>query len=50
MQLICWGGKFENDFSYEIESEKRKIVIVRKVSQTSTSFPRNSSQIKKKPL
>lgn len=44
------GGKFENDFSYEIESEKRKIVIVRKVSQTSTSFPRNSSQIKKKPL
>ncbi len=44
------GGRFENDFSYEIESEKRKIVIVRKVSQTSTSFPRNSSQIKKKPL
>lgn len=44
------GGKFENDFSYEIESEKRKIVVVRKVSQTSTSFPRNSSQIKKKPL
>lgn len=44
------GGKFENDFSYEIESEKRKIVVIRKVSQTSTSFPRNSSQIKKKPL
>lgn len=44
------GGRFENDFSYEIESEKRKIVIVRKVSQTSTPFPRNSSQIKKKPL
>lgn len=44
------GGEIENDFSYEIESEKRKIVVVRKVSQTSTSFPRNSSQIKKKPL
>lgn len=44
------GGEIENDFSYEIESEKRRIVVVRKVSQTSTSFPRNSSQIKKKPL
>lgn len=44
------GGKIENDFSYEIESEKRKIIFVRKISQTSTGFPRNSSQIKKKPL
>lgn len=35
---------------YALESEGRRLFILRKISQTSTKFPRNSSQIKRAPL
>lgn len=44
------GGKIERVDEYQLEGEGRKIVYVKKISQTPTRFPRNSSQIKKKPL
>lgn len=44
------GGKIERVDEYQLEGEGRKIVYVKKISQTPTIFPRNSSQIKKKPL
>lgn len=44
------GGNIENVFDYSLENEGRRIVIIKKISQTSTKYPRNSSQIKKKPL
>ena len=44
------GGKIENITEYELFGEKRKIVVVKKISQTPPKYPRNSSQIKKKQL
>ena len=44
------GGSIQSDEMYELESEKRRIIIVGKISQTPTKYPRNSAQIKKKPL
>ncbi len=44
------GGKLENEVMYKLEDEERKIVTVRKISQTPSKYPRNSSQIKKKLL
>ncbi len=44
------GGKIERVDEYQLEGEGRKIIYVKKISQTPTRFPRNSSQIKKKPL
>ena len=44
------GGKIENINEYELFGEKRKIVVVKKISQTPPKYPRNSSQIKKKQL
>ncbi len=44
------GGKIERVDEYQLEGEGRKIVYVKKISQTPTRFPRNSSQIIKKPL
>lgn len=44
------GGSVEAVKEYSIEDEGRKVVIVRKISQTPTKYPRNSSQIKKKNL
>lgn len=48
--VIILGGNIERVVEYHLESEERKIVIVKKISQTPTKYPRNSSQIKKKPL
>ncbi|MDD6060014.1 MAG: 16S rRNA (guanine(527)-N(7))-methyltransferase RsmG [Ruminococcus sp.] len=48
--VIILGGTIERVVEYHLESEERKIVIVKKISQTPTKYPRNSSQIKKKPL
>lgn len=44
------GGTIESIKDYAIENEGRKVVVVRKISQTPTKYPRNSSQIKKKNL
>ncbi|MDE5583824.1 MAG: 16S rRNA (guanine(527)-N(7))-methyltransferase RsmG [Ruminococcus sp.] len=44
------GGRMEKEFVYEVYGEKRRIVVVKKISQTPTKYPRNSGQIKKKPL
>ena len=44
------GGEIYSEYSYNIENDSRKLVIVKKISQTSPKYPRNSSQIKKKTL
>ena len=44
------GGNVSRETNYQLEDEQRKIVIVSKISQTPTKYPRNSSQIKKKAL
>lgn len=44
------GGLIEKEIEYKLFDEKRKIVLVRKISQTPSKYPRNSSQIKKKTL
>lgn len=44
------GGMIEKCEDYEIESEKRRIVFIKKISQTPTKYPRNSAQIKKNNL
>ena len=43
-------GKIEQDISYTVNDESRKIFIIKKISQTPTKYPRNSGQIKSKPL
>lgn len=48
------GGKVENVFTYTLFDEKeiieRSIVVIRKVKNTPVRYPRNNSQIAKKPL
>ena len=44
------GGQTESVSDYDIFDEKRSIVKVKKISQTPSKYPRNSSQIKKKTL
>lgn len=44
------GGEIGNIAGYNLESDTRKIISVKKISQTSTKYPRKSGQIKKKPL
>ena len=44
------GGHIEQIIDYELHDDKRRIVAVKKISQTPTKYPRNSAQIKKKPL
>ena len=44
------GGCFEKTVDYELFDEKRRIAIIKKISQTPPKYPRNSSQIKKKSL
>lgn len=44
------GGMIEKKIKYKLFDEDRKIVLVRKISQTPSKYPRNSSQIKKKTL
>ncbi len=44
------GGIVSRETNYSIGDDQRKIVVVKKISQTSTKYPRNSSQIKKKAL
>ncbi|WP_028521528.1 16S rRNA (guanine(527)-N(7))-methyltransferase RsmG [Ruminococcus flavefaciens] len=44
------GGSIETQQEYKLFDESRKIVVVKKISQTPPKYPRNSSQIKKKAL
>ena len=44
------GGTVEKQSEYDIAGEGRKVIVVKKISQTPTKYPRNSSQIKKKSL
>jgi 16S rRNA (guanine527-N7)-methyltransferase len=44
------GGSIVSDVDYSINSDKRRIVTIKKISQTPTKYPRNSAQIKKKHL
>jgi 16S rRNA (guanine527-N7)-methyltransferase len=44
------GGKIEKVSEYELFEEKRRIILIKKISQTPPKYPRNSSQIKKKQL
>ena len=44
------GGEIGDITEYELNGEKRKIVHVKKISQTPPKYPRNSAQIRKKSL
>ena len=44
------GGKVTDIISYDLNDDSRNIVCVSKISQTPPKYPRNSAQIKKKPL
>ena len=44
------GGEVSCIHEYTLRSDMRKIIEIKKISQTPTKFPRNSSQIKKKSL
>lgn len=44
------GGEIIDITEYTIESDIRKIISIKKISQISTKYPRKSGQIKKKPL
>ncbi|MCR4862934.1 MAG: 16S rRNA (guanine(527)-N(7))-methyltransferase RsmG [Ruminococcus sp.] len=44
------GGALHEEIKYDLESEQRRIILIEKISQTPTKYPRNSGQIKKKPL
>ena len=44
------GGEIAEVTDYEIDGDERRLVQVKKVSQTPPKYPRNSAQIKKKPL
>lgn len=44
------GGIVSRETNYVLENENRRIIQIKKISHTPTKYPRNSSQIKKKPL
>lgn len=44
------GSEISEILDYDLDGDKRRIISVKKISQTSTKYPRNSSQIKKKSL
>lgn len=44
------GGKIERITDYSLEGDLRRVIVLKKISQTPTKYPRNSGQIKKKPL
>lgn len=45
------GGKLENIYDFDLSNgDKRSIIIIRKVSQTPTKYPRRSKRIDTKPL
>ena len=45
------GGKVEKITDYKLPNgDDRRLVLIRKISQTSTKYPRSSANIAKKPL
>ncbi len=44
------GGTIEKEAEYFLENEERRVITIRKISQTPPKYPRNSAQIKKKLL
>lgn len=44
------GGKVSDSIEYTLENEQRRIFIIKKISQIPPKYPRNSGQIKAKPL
>lgn len=44
------GGSVSRETNYKVEDDDRRIIQIKKISQTPTKYPRNSSQIKKKLL
>lgn len=45
------GGAFSKEFSLNLsDSAERSLIIIKKISQTPTKYPRPSAQISKKPL
>lgn len=44
------GGTIENEIMYNLCGDDRKIVIIGKVSQTPTKYPRKSKRIRQMPL
>ena len=44
------GGKIENNIELSLDGAQRHIIVAKKISQTSTKYPRNQAQISKKPL
>lgn len=44
------GGDVSRETKYTLGNEERRIIEIKKISQTATKYPRNSSQIKKKTL
>lgn len=45
------GGTVEKDISYNLPTgDKRNLILIKKLSQTPTKYPRNAGIIKKKPL
>ncbi len=52
--ITLLGGKVERVFSYSLtdgnEKIERSIIVIRKIAKTPPQYPRNNSQISKKPL
>ena len=48
--ITLLGGEISSLIEYDLFDERRKIVSVKKISQTPTKYPRNSARIKKYPL
>ncbi|MDO5560383.1 MAG: 16S rRNA (guanine(527)-N(7))-methyltransferase RsmG [Oscillospiraceae bacterium] len=44
------GAEITSQTEYTVNDEKRKIIIVKKISHTSSKYPRNSNKIISKPL
>ncbi|MBQ8687098.1 MAG: 16S rRNA (guanine(527)-N(7))-methyltransferase RsmG [Ruminococcus sp.] len=44
------GGILESEIAYHLGEDERKLIIIRKISQTPTNYPRKSNRIQQKPL
>lgn len=44
------GGVIEKEVCYELCDDERKLIIIRKISQTPTKYPRRSKRIQQYPL
>lgn len=44
------GGIIEKESSYDLCGDERKLIVIRKVSQTPTKYPRRSKRIQQFPL